>query len=208
MPSINMIAARRAEKLKMEKGVRGTILGILTEIAITLGIFSFMVARIIGASLSIDKLDGELQKIEPTVQMINSYEARIKDLGPKLELLADSREATLLWSNILGDLSRSVPADTWINNVTTAVITASSSSDPKSTPESKTVITVQGVALDQQRVGETMLRLGQNPEFEKVDLNYTRNNGSNDMNAVDFDLAATLKLKDSSKKAEASDVKN
>jgi len=207
MASINMIAARRAEKLKTEKMVRGMLLGIFAEIAVALGLLSFFMARIFSAGLTLEKLSMDLKKIEPAVQRITTCQRLIKDLEPKLELLADSRESTLLWTNIMHDLSRSMPANTWLSNVSSNVITAPST-DPKQKPTSKVVLTLAGTSVDQSLIGEAMLRFGQHGEVEKVDLNYTRRNPSMEVEAVDFDMAATLKPKEPAKKEEGRNAKN
>ncbi|HEY3299022.1 MAG TPA: hypothetical protein VGK34_10235, partial [Armatimonadota bacterium] len=186
MPSINLIAARRSEKLKLEKQVSVMFLVVVGLVAITIGLFSFMTARVISAGLTLDKLNTDLKKIEPTVQKIQMYETQIKELTPKLELLADSRESTMLWSNVMHDISSSMATDTWLINLQTSVPTQTNQADPQQKTAIPIVLTMNGTSSSQTLVGETMLRLTQCREFDRVDLDYTKKNGSSDMDALDF----------------------
>lgn len=190
MPSINMIAARRAEKVRLEKMMRIAFLVIVGEAVLMLFLLGFMTTRIFSANREITRLDNELARIQPTVEKIKAYEAEIKKLEPRLNLLADSREQTMLWFNILQNLSRSMPEKTWVSNVTTS--RAAPTGPAGREKQSATTLTVRGMSVSQGLVGETMLRLGQYPEFKKVNLDYTQEASSRDFEAVEFQLGALL----------------
>ena len=189
MPSINMIAVRRAEKLRMGKLTRILLLLIIGEVAIGLLLFSFMTARVYSANRTIGELDQKLKKVQPTVDKILYYENQIKSLTPRLDLLADSKEQTLFWYTILQNLSQSMPAQTWLGSLSTNQISTGSGKDVKVS----TTLNLRGTSISQRLVGETMLRLNQFPEFEKVDLNYTQGGAIEKSNTVDFEMAIRLK---------------
>ena len=173
MPSVNMIAARRAEKKRLEKFVYITLLVIVGELALALAVVGFMTARVHADNSRIHQLDRDMARIQPTVDKIRKYEAEIKDLEPRLELLGNSRDRTMLWHTVLQDLGRCMPEKTWLNSLATTVVSSSeSSTGGKSSPS--TTINLGGASVSQQLVGETMLRLNQCAEFEKVDLTYTQ----------------------------------
>ena len=208
MPSINMIAARRAEKKFLEKLVRIALLVIVGELAVAIGVLGFMTARVHSARWSISQLDRKLSKIQPTVDRIRSYESEIKKLEPRLNLLADSREQTLLWHTILLNLSRSMPESTWLNSLTTNQAAAAPPSSDAGAPAPAPIVTLAGVSVSQGLVGETMLRLNQFPEFDRVDLSYTQPGGDERSPAVQFQIAAKLKSSEPEKGGASNNVSN
>lgn len=192
MSSINMIAARRAERKRSERQVRIAAMVVLCELVALFAILSFMTARIYAASGTIRQLDKKLVKILPTVEKIKGYEAETKKLQPKVDLLADSCERTLVWYSLMQNLGRSVSENTWlssINSVRSVPAKRTDSSEPE-TP--KTTVNLRGTSVNQRLVGETMLRLNQYPGLERVDLNYTQNGRSQALNTIDFEIATLL----------------
>lgn len=174
MPSVNMIALRRAEKKRLEKLVYITLLVIVGELALTLAVVGFMTARVHADNSQIRQLDRDMARIQPTVDKIRKYEAEIKDLEPRLELLGSSRDRTMLWHSILQDMGRCMPEKTWLNSMATTIVSSSDSPASGGKSSSTATINLSGASVSQQLVGETMLRLNECPEFEKVDLTYTQ----------------------------------
>ncbi|MGB9588054.1 MAG: PilN domain-containing protein [Armatimonadota bacterium] len=192
MPSVNMIASRGAERKRLEKLVCITLLVILSEIVIALFVLGFMTTRVYTANREIGELDRKLAKIKPTVDKIHSYEAEISRLQPRLTLLANSREQTLVWYSLLQDLAQSMPANTWLSAMSTTHSTVSSNTTG-SQPAPSLTVNLRGVSTSQALIGETMLRLGQFSEFERVDLDYTQNSPGRAAECVEFQLTAKMK---------------
>lgn len=192
MPSINLIAARRAEKVKSEKLTHLMLIVIFSEAIIALGLFSFMTASAYSAVHKISSLDSQLKKIQPTVDKIHYYERETKELKPRLELLASSNEQTLLWRTILQNLSLSMPEKTWLQSLSTSQ-TAPSSSGGGIPPPPQTMLSLNGSTISQKLVGETMLRLNQFPEFEKVELVYTQDENDQTKKGVNFQMSVLVK---------------
>mgnify|MGYP001118829796 CR=1 FL=1 len=192
MPSINMIAARGAERKRLEKFICITLLVILCEVAATLFIFGFMTTRIYTANCQLRDLDKRLTKIKPTVDKIRSYEAELTKLQPKLDLLASSREQTLVWYSLLQNLAYSMPEKTWLSAVSTSrVQTSTTSADNQQSPP--TTVSLRGISTSQALIGDTMLRLSQLPVFERVDLDYTQNSPGRAVDCLEFQLTAKMK---------------
>ncbi len=190
MPSINMIAARRAEKKRVEKMVYITLLVILGELALTLGVVGFMTARVHASSSNIRELDAQLAKLQPTVDRIQRYEGEIKELKPRLDLLGQSKDQTLLWYGVLQSLASSMPEKTWLTGLATNVtVEAQASGGTKMTP----TVNLSGTSISQKLVGDAMLRLNQCQEFDSVDLTYTQENQSGLSKALQFQIAAKLR---------------
>ncbi|MHB1000604.1 MAG: PilN domain-containing protein [Armatimonadota bacterium] len=206
MPSINMIAARRAETKKLEERVRIAFLMVIGSVLIALGIISFMTARVYGTSRAIQQVDAELLKIQPIVDKISYYETEINLLMPRLELLTDSRDQTLLWYKVMQDLSRSMAEKTWLTNFATAQTTVPSADGTPGV--SATVLTLRGISNSQRLVGETMLMLNQCEEFEQVDLTYTQKGSITGLDSFDYEISAKLKQNKSEKGGSSSDAGN
>lgn len=191
MPSINMIAARMAEKKKLEERVRLALIFVVGSIAIALAILSFMTARVYSTSNAITSVNEELAKVQPKVDMISNYENDTNKLMPKLNLLLESRKQTLVWYGILEDLSKSMADKTWLTGLTT-----SSRAIPavdKKPAGSATVVNLRGTAISQSMVGETMLRLNQSTEFDQVDLEFTQKAASQNIDLIEFAINAEIK---------------
>jgi Tfp pilus assembly protein PilN len=190
MPSINMIAARRAEKMRLEKQIRIALFSVVGVGAVVVCLTSYMAACIYSAGRDIQTLDIKIRRIEPVVEKIRVNEKDIDALKPKLELLDQSRKETLLWSAVLSDLSKSMPQKTWLSNVSTTV---AASTTPGTAPEpGGKRLALKGISVSQELVGEAMLRLSSFNEFQKVDLSYTQKGGA-EMQTLDFEIAATLR---------------
>lgn len=196
MPSINMIAAKGAERKRLEQLLRITAIVIVGEVAIALFIFGFMTTRVYSANQQMGELDKKLVQLQPTVNKIKDYGTEIKKLEPRLNLLDNSRQQTLLWHSVLKNLACSMPQNTWVSSLATTNNTAAGTDSSKQMPS--TVVDISGTTTSQALVGETMLRMNKFPEFDKVELNYTQQNGT-DNNLVEFKIGASLKPIDSKK---------
>lgn len=191
MPSINMIAVRRAEKKRIERMVYITLLVIAGEMVLSLGVLGIMSVRVHAANGSIQQLDTKMTKLQPTVMRIQRYESEVKDLKPRLELLGDSRNQTLLWYAILHDLAKSMPEQTWLTNVATNYVVTPAAADGSTKASSSTTVNLSGTTASQKLVGDTMLGLNQCPEFDKVDLTFTQESTGN-AKGLNFQIAAQV----------------
>lgn len=190
-----MIAARRAEKKRLEKMIQAVLLVVAGELLITFAVFAIMTTQVFRTGGEIKQIDRELAKIQPTVDQIRAYESDIKQLEPRLKLLEDSKQETLLWYTVLQDLGRSMPESTWLNSLVTAqpTNTASTMNTDKKTAKPGPTLNLRGTTVSQRLVGETMLRLNQCPEFERVDLAYTQESAGANFTGVEFQITAILK---------------
>lgn len=197
MPSINMIAARRAEKKKLEERVRIALICVIGSVAIALAILGFMTARVYSTSRAIVTVDKQLAEVQPTVDKILRYEDDINNLMPKLDLLQDSRKQTMVWYGILDDLSRSMAEKTWVTGLSTSTRAIAATDGKPSRLVS--MVSLRGTSISQSMVGETMLRLNQSAEFAKIDLDYTQKGSSQDVDLLDFVISAEIKPENSEK---------
>jgi Tfp pilus assembly protein PilN len=187
MPSINMIAPRRTEKKRLETNVRRLLLAILVEVVIILGVSGLMITRIYATNVRISDLEFQRTKLQPTVRRIEYYDKATKELKPKLDTLTNAKADTLRWCRVMDSVSMSLPNKTWLTRITANPVT-----DPNAT---ELVLSINGVSVSQELIGETMLRMHDNvTDFDRVDLNFTQKTLIGATPAFEFEFAAGIKI--------------
>ncbi|MBI2841835.1 MAG: hypothetical protein HYX78_00385 [Armatimonadetes bacterium] len=186
MPSINMIAPRRAEKKRLESTVRKLVIVLLAEAVLITATAGLMVSRIYGTRSLIQDLDVQLTKLQPTVNTIEKYDKDTQALKPKLETLNEAKLTTLKWCRILDNLSASLPEKTWLTRVATV---------PPQPLAAEMVVNLNGVSASQNLVGETMLRMHDTVvDFNRLDLHFTQKSLVGKTTAVEFEMEAGIKI--------------
>ena len=183
MPSINMIAPRRAEKKRLERDMRRLVVVIAVELIFAVGLGGWVTTKIFTARSRTADLEVKIAKNLPTVKQIEEYELATAKLVPKLDLLNQARTGTMRWYNTLDRLSESMPSSTWLTRISTG---------PVKEGDEDMVLSLVGVSPTQARVGETMMRLSVNPDFQKIDLHFTRKTCIGLASAIEFEIGATL----------------
>lgn len=196
MPSINMIAPKRAEQKRLERIARKILIIILAEVILTVSASGVVLTRAYRTKVTIKDYDVRLSKLQPTVKKIETYEKAIKTLKPKVELLTKAETETLRWCRIMDCLSSSVPDKTWLTRIHTSLSTNSKSAGDIE-------VNINGISQSQNLVGETMLRMhDQVKDFDKVDLHFTQNSATRTSSAVEFEIGADIKSPKSKDKQE------
>ncbi|MGQ9455211.1 MAG: PilN domain-containing protein [Armatimonadota bacterium] len=196
MPSINMIAPRRAEKRKLERDMRRLVIVILAEFIFVVGLAGWLTARLMNTKSRIDDLEVQLVRLRPIVAEIEDYENATSKFKPKLDLLNEARARTMLWYNVLDALTCSLPQSTYLTRIATK-------KDSGKKDQGLTVM-LSGITTSQALIGETMLRLSNVPDFEGVDLMYSQPTSVSGAQAILFELGANIKA-DKERKGAKSD---
>jgi Tfp pilus assembly protein PilN len=185
MASINLISGRRSERVRMTKLSRGLMGGLIVTCVVSAAAIGIWGLRIVAVQGEIAKVDEALAKLLPTVRQIEQAEADRRELQPKLTTLTEAQTRTQRWFGIMEGFKKAVPEETWLTNVAV-----------ESSGEESKIVRIDGITANQSRVGETMYRLTQQPEFyKKVDLRYTQTaRGQDKEGDVEFELAAHLYL--------------
>ncbi|HOK54544.1 MAG TPA: hypothetical protein PLU88_01490 [Armatimonadota bacterium] len=192
MPSINMIAPRRAEKKRLEQNIRRLLAVIVVEVALIAVLAGFLFSQNCKTRSRISDLDVQLTKLQPTVNRIQEYEKATRDLGPKLETLNAAKIETTRWCRILNSLSSSMADKTWLTRIATA---------PPQPADTNIIVSLNGVAATQELVGLTMLQMHDTvTDFDDVTLHYTQEMSTGRVSAVEFEMAASIKLPENAEK--------
>lgn len=189
MPSINMIANRRAEKKRQEMNVRKLVYGISAELGCVLVATSALWLNMVKVGSHISDLSGQIQKLEPKVNAIDALEKQTQVLTPKVVTLDGAKADTLFWYSNLSAITGSLPQKAWL----TSLAATGSGGAPGSASGADPTIQLSGVSLDQSQVGEAMLRMNQSPGLDHVDLAFVQQQKTGDLNTVAFQMTVHLK---------------
>lgn len=187
MPSINMIAARRAEKRRQERNTQKLVYGILAEFGVVLIVTSVMIARIVATHNHIADLDDQIKSLQTKVDEIQELQTETAALQPKVNALTQAKTGTLYWYTAFDNLASSLGNDAWLSNI-------GGTGNPMATdPSGLAKLNVSGSARNQLAVGAAMLRMNAYPAIGQVTLNSVTQNSDPQHPLVSFQLVIQLK---------------
>lgn len=176
---INLIAARRAERRKLEL-TRAILLrsmfGVGGAAALTAAFMTFNIQIV---KNRIEDVDQQTAMLQDTVSRVEALQARMSALQPRVTTLLKAQNSTNRWRAVLQEISVSLPEQTWITSF------ASQSREGDG-------FTVTGQSISQKEVGKAMMRLGSQTYIKDVSLQYTQAAG-NGAKGVSFALNGALK---------------
>lgn len=177
MPNVNLIAARRADKKRLEKNTRRLLLGLAAEGAAVAALGMTLAFQQMQLRAALSSADARVARLQPTLKQIEEIKTETATLQPRIDTLRTARADTLRWRALLQIVSQSIPSDAWLSSITASVPAASGPPDPNADPSAASppvIVAISGTAGSQSLVGETMSRLGSYPVFGQVDLRFTQ----------------------------------
>jgi len=186
MPTINMIAPRRMEKLRLEKRVRYLVVVLLAELVLAVIIGMGFSYKMWGTINQINNYDTQLTKLKPVVAEIDSFRTATQKLNPKLDLLNEARGRTMSWYGMLDKLMETIPVNCHLIRI--SIVSTPNVADSSGGQTQQ--LTILGVAQSQAKVGETILRLQKVPELKNVELHYSQTPAGNVTTTVEFEIGA------------------
>ena len=191
MPSINMIASRRAEKQRQEKNIRKLLYGISAEVGCVILALTGLSVREASLRGHIAELGAQIQNLQPKVNKIQDLQTEMSAMQPKVDTLDGARADTLFWYSNLSAITNSLPDKTWLTSL--GVTGAVAGGEPGSAAGADPTISLAGVTLDQSLVGESMLRMNQAPGLDHVDLTSSQQQKTGATDTVAFQMTVHLK---------------
>lgn len=196
MANVNLISARRAERVRLTKIAKAMFVATIGTGGLSLVAILVVGGQVMATRSQVAEADRELEKLRPIIAEMEADQRERSALLPKLATLTEAQQQTRRWFGMLEGFKRAVPEQTWLTNVSV-----------ERTLDSQT-LKLNGVTVNQSRVGETMYRLSQQPDFyKKVDLRYTQTLNSQSESSVEFELAAQLNLPEPKKSGDANATK-
>lgn len=185
MAVINLIAREQQLRRVAERKVRLLGLGWLGAAVLTGA--GWLALLMYGGALTLQRARAEEQlvKLRPTVMQLKQVQNELNALQPLVSTLQNARKDTGRWQRLFQHFSQHTPNGCFLTGAELGKRT-----DPKQPLE----ITLKGIAENQQRIGEFMLRLNQHPELEQVRLDYSQERKlSEQTTAVEFQITAHIK---------------
>ena len=149
MININLIAERRARKIHELNVLRWATIGVLLVLLIALTFNVYAWGARVTAQDQVNTEIAQLEDLRADQDELLSVAEEIRRKGPVVDLLEQVRISEGAWMTILGDLSRVIPHDALLTNVSTL-----STRDGVS-------LKLTGRARDQETVGDFMLAVRQ-----------------------------------------------
>lgn len=192
MPSINMIAGRRAEKIRREKNLKNIVYAILAESGAVMLCLGVLTIRLGAVTAEIAELNGKMQTLQPKVNQIQKLQQETAKLMPKVQTLDGAKQDTLFWYDSIYAVAGSLPPKTWLTNLATSGATADKVA-PGQVSGTDPTINISGVATSHATVGDAMLRMNQAPELDHVDLAFDQAQKVGTIDTVAFQMVIHLK---------------
>jgi Tfp pilus assembly protein PilN len=192
MPSINMIASRRADKVRRENNLRRTFYAIVGEVGVVLLCLSFLSVRLGAIAAEDAELNGKIQSLQPTVSQIQMLQNETARLMPKVQTLDGAKTDTLFWYNSIYAVTNSLPAKTWLTSLGTSAGPGAGTAPGAMTGTDPT-LNITGIATSHADVGQTMLRMDQAPGMDHVDLAFDQEQKTGQADSVAFQMTVHLK---------------
>ena len=193
MPSINMIAVRRADKRRQEQNIRKLLYGILGETGMVVFAAIVIGGRILVMNGHVADLTDQLHKLQPRVTEIQALQSQTAAMQPKVATLDGAKTDTLFWYSSLGAVTDSLPPQTWLTSLGTSSAAPGAAATPGAFAGTDPTLNISGVAMSQATVGETMLRMNTAPALDHVDLAFVTQQKIGQANAVSFQMTVHLK---------------
>jgi Tfp pilus assembly protein PilN len=194
MPSINMIAGRRADKIRRENNLKNTVYAILVETGVVVLALGVLTIRVGAIHAQVAEFDGKIQSLQPKVNQIQKLQQETARLMPKVQTLDGAKQDTLFWYNSIFAVANSLPPKTWLTSLsTTGAAPADANTVPGQVSGKDPTILVSGIATTHATVGDAMLRMNQATQLDHVDLAFDQSQKVGKEDTVAFQMTIHLK---------------
>lgn len=182
MININLIASRRAQRLRIAKLARFSAYGMIGLVVGVIMVYAWL-------SIAVTMVGGEIREVEAhlkspqllkALDRITFLESQSSVLRPRVKLLKQVQQSQKDWGQVLQDLSDVIPDDVWLTRV----------GSRREQEEQKLVI--GGSALSQAAVGNFMLNLKAARWCGVPGLGYTQTVHMLDTRVVNFEITVPL----------------
>lgn len=115
---VNLLPPRIIDKRKFKEKRLYFLLSFLFVVLIGLTLFAFGIQDYVLTRAKIDRLDPILESYKPYVDKIKELKGKQVEISSKLEKIEKILTQKFYWSNILLEISRFTPSDTYVTSIT------------------------------------------------------------------------------------------
>lgn len=189
MPLINLIQEQRLTAKRNERKTRSYFFMFVgVSMASAVGYLGLLLETEQMVSQQ-GKLNAQIQKLRPIGKQIEENQKQLGDISPRIKTLEDAQLFTARWDRILHHLSHQTPGHTWITAMRTMA----------TDPQKPASVSIFGMSVAQEPVGEFILRLQNSPDLENVQLKFTQEKVINMAKGIEFqvdsDIAGSIEQK-------------
>jgi len=182
MPNINLIYDQRVAAKAGQKKLMISYATLVASSVIAFGLFTTQAMQTSSVSDALTQAKKKHSAIMPKIKQTEEGNNELAGLTPRLETLTNAQLATKRWNRILQHLSRNTPENAWLTQLRCM----------QSLPTDPVSMTVTGMSSDNTSVGDMLLRLKANKDYEGVALNYTNTDYSGDKRGIKFEMTAQV----------------
>src|SRR6266542_1684045 len=113
MANVNLISARRAERVRLTRLSRVLLGGFIVTCLIGVACIGLMGLKILGVSVETAEVQRDLRRLQPIVDEISKAESDRNALQQKLTTLTQAQSRTQRWFGIMDGFKKAVPEETW-----------------------------------------------------------------------------------------------
>jgi Tfp pilus assembly protein PilN len=182
MPYINLIHDYCTLRRKQEQKAKTAMIALLSVSGVSLvgmGVMLIMRENVRGQSADVRAV---IARIQPIMNDIDRSKKQLGVLNPRLTSLQDAQSITRHWTNALAHFSKNVPGGVWLTAI----------KSQQKAKEGNVEVTLNGVSLKQEGVGDLMLRMKGLQDFTDVQLKFTQEDRNPDLSTIRYEVLAKL----------------
>ena len=176
MIDINLVAERQRQRRTSEKFARASLVIVMIFLVATVGVFTARQVTVSKRRAEIRKLATEVARWQDQKRGVDVLVKQLEHKEPLVRLLNEARDSERFWCAVLRDISLAVPEE----GVSLRAMSSSSSihlrvKDEGSTAATPSVrgVTIDGTAVQWERIGQFMTNLNEMPSFTETWLTAT-----------------------------------
>jgi Tfp pilus assembly protein PilN len=175
MIDINLVAERQRQRRTSEKFARASLVIVLVFLVATVGVFTASQVTLSQRRAKLRELESEVAKWQEQKREVDVLREQIEDKEPLVGLLNQARDSERLWCAVLRDISLAVPEGVRLRSiVSSSTIRLRRRADGATqAPPALRGVTLDGSALQLERIGHFMTNLQSMPSFSETWLNST-----------------------------------
>lgn len=189
MPLINLIQEQRLATKRSERQARSYFFAFVGVAAMSSVGYLGLLLETESMQSQESKLNAQLQRLRPLTTQIEANEKQYGELSPRIKTLEDAQLYTARWDRVLKHLSHQTPDHTWLSAVRCMA----------TDPQKPVSMSVFGMSLAQEPIGEFILRLQNSTDLDNVQLKYTQEKIVNMAKGIEFevdmDIAGSIEQK-------------
>ncbi|MFQ5810087.1 MAG: PilN domain-containing protein [Armatimonadota bacterium] len=196
MIDINLVAERQRQRRTSERFARASLIIVMVFLVATVAVFTVSQVTLSNRRAQYRKLENEVATWQEQKKEVDALREQLEAKEPLVQLLNEARDSERLWCAVLRDISLAVPEGVALRSVvSSSAIRLSIKPEGATSPQpAQRGVTVDGSALQWERIGQFMTNLQNMPSFSETWLTATslQQAAPGDQGVYRFEIIAIL----------------